>query len=66
VTNSGEASWYDFAKEIFSIKNQFIQVLPVSSKEFLRKASRPKKSVLLNTKLPPLRSWEEALKEFLK
>jgi dTDP-4-dehydrorhamnose reductase len=65
ITNSGQASWYDFSKEIFKIIGKDIDIISVSSSEFPRKAIRPKKSVLMNTKLPALRSWQEALKEFL-
>lgn len=65
VTNNGYASWYTLAKEIFQITKKDINLTPVSASEFPRKAERPKKSVLLNTKLPALRSWQEALKEFL-
>jgi len=64
-TNSGSASWYEFAKEIFSITGKKINLLPVPSTEFSRKAIRPKKSVLINTKLLQVRSWQEALSEFL-
>lgn len=65
VTNSGQASWYDFAGEIFKITKKEVEVVPVPSSEFPRKAKRPSKSVLLNTKLPALRTWQEALREFL-
>lgn len=65
VTNGGQASWYDFAKEIFSITKKDVKLIPVPSTEFLRKARRPKKSVLINTKLPRERSWQDALKGFL-
>ena len=43
-----------------------IKLIPVASSKFPRPARRPKYSVLLNTKLPPLRCWTEALKENLK
>jgi len=65
LVNSGVTSWYDLAKEIFSIMHKDIIIIPVSSSEFPRKAERPKKAVLLNTKLSLLRSWQSALKEFL-
>lgn len=65
LTNSGQASWYDFAKEIFNIKKNPVSVIPVSSSEFPRAAKRPKKAVLLNNKFPTLRPWQEALSEFL-
>ncbi len=65
ITNKGQASWYDFAREIFKIKGKNIELISVSSAEFKRKAKRSKKAVLLNTKLPQLRGWQEALEKFL-
>jgi dTDP-4-dehydrorhamnose reductase len=66
IVNSGQASWYDFAKEIFRLAGKDTNLTPVLSSEFSRKAARPKKAVLLNTKFSPLRSWQEALAEFMK
>jgi dTDP-4-dehydrorhamnose reductase len=65
VTNGGGASWYDFAREIFRIAGKRTMVLPVPSTRFPRKAKRPPRAVLLNTLLPPLRPWQEALADFL-
>jgi dTDP-4-dehydrorhamnose reductase len=65
VTNSGACTWYDFAKEIFTLKNIDVKLNPVPTDFFPRPAVRPKYSVLLNTKLTAMRSWQEALKEFL-
>lgn len=65
LVNSGQASWFELAREIFSIAGKKITVEPVPSTAFPRTASRPKKSALINTKLDPLRPWQEALKEFL-
>jgi dTDP-4-dehydrorhamnose reductase len=65
ITNSGQASWYDMAKEIFTITGKKINVIPVPSTEFPRAAKRPAKAVLLNTKLFKLRPWQQALREFL-
>ena len=66
ITNSGQASWYDFAKEIFAITGKDTKILPVSRSEFPRKAITPVNGVLINTKLPQLRSWQDSLGEFLK
>jgi len=67
VTNEGTTTWYDFAIEIFRIKNINIKVNPVSSEKYKAKAKRPHYSTLINTKiLPKMRNWEEALEEFLK
>ncbi len=69
-TNSGECTWYDFAKEIFEIKHLNIKVNPCSTKEFPRPAPRPKYSVLGSKSLSyidvePLRHWKDALREYL-
>lgn len=66
LSNSGAASWYDFAREIFRLAGLRVQVLPVSSTRFQRKALRPPKAVLRNTRLPLLRDWKEALAGHLR
>lgn len=65
VVNSGGASWLDFAQEIFRIAGRAVTVSPVPSTHFPRKATRPARAILLNTKLPPVRPWQTALAEFL-
>jgi dTDP-4-dehydrorhamnose reductase len=65
VTNGGEASWYDFAREIYRITGKSTTVLPVPATRFPRKAQRPARAILLNTQLPSMRPWQEALAEFL-
>lgn len=67
ITNEGmPVTWYGAAKILFElagIKN--VKLIPVSPDEFPRPAKRPKYSILINTKLEPLRSWPYALEEFL-
>lgn len=65
VVNSGQCTWYEAAKELFEIADIGVKVSPVTSEKFPRPAKRPKYSVLLNTKLKPLRKWQDALKEYL-
>lgn len=65
TTNEGTCSWYDAAKEIFKIKQIDVKLDRVPASTFTRKARRPHNGTLLNTKLPPMRSWQEALKECL-
>lgn len=60
ITNEGVCTWYEFAAAIID------NVSPCSSEEFVRKAKRPKYSVLVNTKTSPMRHWMEALAEYLK
>jgi dTDP-4-dehydrorhamnose reductase len=71
VTNSESCSWYDFAKEIFNQTNIEVELKPVTTKEFPRPAPRPKFSVLENYNwkmegYPKLRSYKEALTDYLK
>lgn len=65
ITNSGVASRFDWAKEIFTIKKIKANLEPVQSTDFARKAKRPKFEVLNNAKFIELRPWTEALKEYL-
>ncbi len=67
LTNSGQASWYDMAREIFRIAGRdHLQVEAVPSSTFPRKARRPATAILRNTKAPALRPWQDALAEFLR
>jgi len=65
ATNSGACTWYGWAKKIFELVGKNVKLIPVGADKFPRPAKRPKYSVLLNTKLPPMRSWEEALRNYL-
>ena len=68
-TNAGQATWFEFAQEIFKLVGADVdRVIPVSSDEFLRPARRPKYSVLshhswANTSMKPMRDWQIALGE---
>lgn len=66
VTNDGEASWFDFAKEVFLLTGAAGSVVACSSEEMPREADRPKFSALNNNKLPPLRNWKDALQDYIK
>ena len=69
ATNSGEATWWDLAKEIVSLAGETIErVIPVTSQEFPSKVLRPSYSVLDHSSwskvgLQPMRDWREALRE---
>lgn len=68
ITNEGRpVTWYGAVKILFELAGKKdIRLIPVPAEKFPRPAKRPKYTVLLNTKLPPLRPWPEALREFLK
>jgi dTDP-4-dehydrorhamnose reductase len=68
-TNSGDATWFDFAQEIFKLVNKDLnRVVPVSSEEYPQKAKRPSFSVLSHdawkkTTVEPMRDWRHALED---
>lgn len=66
VTNSDPCTWYESVLELYKQAKIKTRVLPVTAEDFPRPAKRPFYSVLLNTKLNPMRSYKEALKDFLK
>lgn len=65
LVNEGSASRLDWVKEIYAILEMQVEVEAVSGLTFPRPAKRPEFEILNNTKLPKLRSWQEALKEYL-
>lgn len=68
ITNSGFCNWYEFAVKIFEFSKLHPNIKPVNSEsqEFgITPAKRPTYSMLVNTKLPLMRPWEEALKDYL-
>lgn len=70
-TNSGQASWFDFTKEIFRLSGlDPARVLPTDSSSFVRPAPRPAYSVLAHSTwagagLKAMRDWKEALADAL-
>lgn len=70
ATCEGQCSWYEFAKKIFEIKQISVNLVPVTSDQFVRPAKRPAWSVLENAALKSIdknvfRSWEDALIDYL-
>lgn len=67
ATNSGECTWFDFAREIFRLSgNDPERVKPTDSASFVRPAARPAYSVLGHRRwaeagVPEMRPWLEAL-----
>lgn len=66
ITNSGSCTWYEFAQEIFKAAGKTMTLHPVPAATYPRPAARPACSVLRNTKLPGLRSWQEAVREYIQ
>jgi len=71
ATNSGEATWYDFAR-LVALSNNFPEsrITPISSRDFTTELKRPKYSVLKNVDLSrqgirSLPSWQSAYERSL-
>ena len=70
VSNSGEATWWEFAKAIIERVAIAAEVTPITTREFPTPARRPPYSVLDNCKTAALTSqpfphWREALDHYL-
>ena len=68
LSNQNSCSWYEFAKEI--LKDETVEVLPVTSEEYPQKATRPQYAVMDLSKAEALGfvipTWEEALAGMLR
>lgn len=70
ATSKGNCSWYEFAKEIFSLTKTTAKLEGISYSSLLRAAKRPRYSVLESYNLTKLginnmRHWKEGLKDYL-
>ena len=70
LTCEGEASWHEFACEIFRQRGIVQKVTPCTTADFPRPAPRPansrlEKQMLRLCGLPPMPEWRDALREFL-
>jgi dTDP-4-dehydrorhamnose reductase len=70
VTNAGSCSWYEFAREIVRLSGLDAAVEPITTTQYGARAPRPAYSVLARRHLgrlglDDLRSWREALAEYL-
>ena len=69
-SNTGAISWYEFAKEIFKLKNIDCRVNRILSKQYPSLAKRPKNTSLSNAKILATFKiesifWKDSLKKFL-
>lgn len=70
LTCEGEATWADFAREIFRLAGRKQRVEDCTTSEFPRPAPRPfdsrlEKCALRKAGLPAMPHWKDALKEFM-
>ncbi len=69
MSNTGQCSWYEFAREVFRLFALCPTLEPISSAEYGAPARRPAYSVLDNSRLrgegyADFRPWQEALAEY--
>ena len=70
ITNAGQCSWHAFAREALNLAGYEAEVAQIGTGELALLASRPSYSVLSHRRLTrfgaaPLRSWREALQEYV-
>ncbi|MDR1259507.1 MAG: dTDP-4-dehydrorhamnose reductase [Tannerellaceae bacterium] len=70
-SDEGVCSWYDFALKIFQIAGIDCRVIPIDTKDYPTRASRPQYSVLNKKKIKQtygltIPHWEESLRFCLK
>lgn len=71
ATNEGFCSWAEFAQEIMKISGLSCEIVPILSKDYPSKVTRPKNSRMNKEKLSRngfkrLPSWQNALKRYLE
>ena len=70
LVNEGCCSWYEFAKEIFSISGISIRVIPIERGEVSVGVRRPIYSALANIRAKALGvvlpQWQDGLREYLE
>ena len=69
-SNKGRVSWYDFAKEIFRLKESKCLVHPMSTTQYPTIARRPKNTLMSADKIikefdVDIESWRSSLRRFL-
>jgi len=66
LANSGQASRFEYVSEIMKISGSPNKIRAVDSRHFPRAAPVPDDERLASTRIPPLRDWREALREYLQ
>lgn len=72
VVNTGSATWYELALELFRLAGLEVSLTPITTAEYGARALRPAYSVLDTAKYhalphaPAMPSWQEALAEYLR
>jgi dTDP-4-dehydrorhamnose reductase len=65
ITNQDACTWYEAVKYLFELKGIKKKINAITPNDLPRPAKRPEYSELRSTKLKPMRSYREALREYL-
>jgi dTDP-4-dehydrorhamnose reductase len=71
LTNAGECSWFDFAQESLDMAGVKAKMESISTAQLQQRARRPSYSALTSARLEklglePMRSWRDALSDYLR
>lgn len=66
LTNAGSCSWYEFTREIFDLSGVETELVPIPGSAYPLPAARPANGVLSDLGSPVLRSWQDALADYLE
>ncbi|MGD0896803.1 MAG: dTDP-4-dehydrorhamnose reductase [Thermoguttaceae bacterium] len=71
VTNTGRATWYEFAREVVRLAGLAVPIEPITTAQFGAAAPRPPYSVLDTAAYhrlggPPMPDWKAALSEYFE
>ena len=66
AVNQGLTTWYALALTIFELAGVEMEVRAINTADYPLPAARPRYSVLNNTRGPQLRTWEEALADYVR
>jgi len=66
IANSGGASYYDFVSKLIEILKTGTKIIKTKDKYFKSEGYKPLKTPTKSIKLEPLRSWQDALYDYLK
>ena len=65
VANSGVVSYYDFIVKLIEILKADVKLVRAKDKDFPALAYKPLNTALNSIKLEPLRSWQDALSDYI-
>ena len=65
INNSDVTNYYEFTKRIMDAVNSDVKLSAIKANQFL-KENRPYKLYMESNKLTPLRSWKDALDEYIR